>query len=238
VLTNTQINHHITNAPDIRLGNAVVTSASILQAVAAVNAALSRANEPIEDISFQLYDVIDLRMLSGLIGEMFVDEICDIHDFLRKNPNIDGYPDLLDLSTTSARQLADTTAIRQFLSFSHGGLEVKNTFGVKKAKTQIPPRATRLGKLKPTLVWKAHHQQTNDLVALQSDYVDRVPQIVAVFYSKDLTPADWTLKQEPRAGSTMTSFCQTRRSAFEKLRRGLRLYRVGFGLESFLGIAE
>jgi hypothetical protein len=236
--TNTLVSHVVTDAPDIRLKGAVITSASILEAVTAVNAALCRANDPIEGMSLQLYDVIDLRMLSGLMGEMFVSAMCDIHEFLRKNSSIDGYPDLLDLSTAPAKRLADSAPRSQFTNFSHGGLEVKNTFGVKKATTHISPRETRLGKLNRTLVWKAHHQLTNNLLALQSDYVDRIPQIVTVFYSEDLTPADWTLKQQPRAGSTMTSFCQTCRSGYEKLRHGLRLYRVGIGLESFLGIAE
>ena len=59
------------------------------------------------------------------------------------------------------------------------------------------------------------------MVGLQSDYIDGIPQIVAGYFASDLTVDDWTEKQQPKQGSTMTSFCQTRPSAFSKLCAGI-----------------
>jgi len=228
----------LADGSDIALTHHVVTCDDLVAATAAVNAALVRAGRTQGDVGLQLFDIMDLRMLSGLIGEMFVTELCRPHAFLGKNPNIDGYPDILDVSEPGlADRLREMPPV-SFLNFNSGGLEVKNTFGEKKRKIHIAHRRARLSNLKGKLVWKAHHRETNNLVALQSDFVDEIPQIVSVFFSNELVQADWTQKQQPKSGSTMTSFCQTERSAFEKLRRGLKLYRTGIGVEKFLGITE
>ena len=166
--------------------------------------------------NLDLYDIIDLRMLSGLLGELYVDALAKRDPRLTKNPNIDGYPDLCDMSATQRNYSPD-----EFIAFPDGGLEVKNTFGVKRPGAEIGNRASRDGLVQKTLVWKAHHRETNRLIALRSDYVDRIPQIVAGYFADNLTPNDWTEKQQPKLGSTMTSFCQTRPSAFKKLRDGM-----------------
>lgn len=166
--------------------------------------------------NLDLYDIIDLRMLSGLIGELYTDSLAEREPRLIKNPNIDGYPDLCDISDTQRNYSAD-----EYIAFPDGGLEVKNTFGVKRSGVEVGHRATRAGLVQKTLVWKAHHRTTNRLIALRSDYIDRIPQIVAGYFADNLTPDDWTEKQQPKPGSTMTSFCQTRPSAFGKLQDGL-----------------
>lgn len=227
----------IADASPIKLCDARVTTDALVDAITAANLTLSRAGEIAEGISLELFDIIDLRMLSGLVGEVFVAELCSRLPFLRKNPNIDGYPDLLDVSTKRAEASLASLPSDGYIKFPFGGLEVKNTFGVKKAKAAIPHRGSRVGLIDRKLVWKAHHRETNNLIALQSDYVDRVPQIIAAFFSAQLAPSDWTEKQQPAAGSTMTSFCQTTGSGFEKLRRGLKVYRQGIGLEAFLQVA-
>ena len=228
----------IADGSDIALTHHIVTCDDLVAATVAVNAALVSAERAKGDIGLQLFDVMDLRMLSGLIGEMFVTELCRRHAFLRKNPNIDGYPDVLDVSEPGLMDRLREMPPVSFLKFNNGGIEVKNTFGVKKPKFHIANRAARLSSVAGRLVWKAHHRETNNLVALQSDFVDGIPQIVAVFFSNELVETDWTRKQQPKSGSTMTSFCQTERSGFEKLRRGLKIYRKGVGLEKFLGIEE
>ena len=108
-----------------------------------------------------------------------------------------------------------------YLAFPDGGLEVKNTFGVKRRGADLAQRQTRTGLIQKRLVWKAHHRMTNNLVGLHSDYIDGTPQIVAGYFASDLTVDDWTEKQQPKVGSTMTSFCQTRSSAFTKLSDGI-----------------
>jgi len=170
------------------------------------------------------FDLIDMRMLSGLIGEMFVDSLASREPRLRKNPNLDGYPDLCDVSNKKT-----DLPIEAYLDFPDGGLEVKNTFGTKTSGADLAPRQTRHRSIQKRLTWKAHHQFTNHLVALQTDYIDRTPQIVRGFFANDLTTEDWSTRAEPKPGSAMTSFCQTLSSAHRKL-----IEQTVFGRPSYL----
>ncbi len=164
--------------------------------------------------SLDIFDIIDMRMLSGMIGELFATVLAEFDARLYRNPNIDGYPDLCDITSYRGQ-----FAVADFLHFGGGGIEVKNTFGYKRPGVELAPRARRIGGvLKP--VWKAHHQETNSLLALQSDYINGVPQIVAGYFADNLTPNDWSVKAEPRPGSTMTAFSQTKASGWQKLRAG------------------
>ncbi len=198
----------------IPLINGSLLPSTLTAAAVEVNSRLVGSQQAVRDV-LDLYDIIDLRMLSGLIGELFSTAASHADHRLSKNPNIDGYPDLCDMSGRRR-----TYSMSDYIAFPDGGLEVKNTFGVKRAGGDIGPRQTRAGLIQRQLVWKAHHRTTNNLVALRSDYIAGVPQIVAGYFSSDLVPDDWTEKQQPKEGSTMTSFCQTRPSAFEKLRKG------------------
>jgi len=195
-----------------------------------------------EAVSLELYKIIDLRMLSGLIGELFVSNLSDVVPVLFKNPSIDGYPDLLNLSSVEALNQYQSGSLDVYLNFPSGGIEVKNTFGVKKTGITYSDRDTRFSKaesgiswkIQRTLVWKAHHRETNHLLALHSDYVNQIPQIIGCFYSDELDPEDWSVKQQPKVGSTMTSFCATRPTAFAKLKRGVIALDNRFEYEDFL----
>ena len=84
-------------------------------------------------VKLDLYEIIDLRMLSGLMGEMFSTEVSKLENRLIKNPNIDGYPDLCDVSKPGKKTAINSYSISSFLAYDDGGFEVKNTFGVKKS---------------------------------------------------------------------------------------------------------
>lgn len=188
-----------------------VSPVSVLQAAIEVNDLLGRAAVTYSRL-LDFYEIIDMRMLSGLIGEMFVDQLARREPDLEKNPNLDGYPDLCDTSA-----IVDRIPAAAYLHFTDGGLEVKNTFGSKRSGTDIAPRHTRRDHINRRLTWKAHHRSTNYLLALQSDYLDKVPQIVRGFFSDTLAEDDWSHKAQPKKGSAMTSFCQTQASAYTKL---------------------
>ncbi len=219
---------------DIKLNAGNVSVELLMRAANNVNAHLRNAGRPIDGIDLDLYDIIDLRMLSGLIGEIYANEISSLHEDLARNPDIDGYPDILDLTGLGLQGDLSSLTKQDFLKFPHGGLEVKNTFGVKKSNSHWAERECRLDHIQNILVWKAHHRQTNNLIALQSNYIDRVPQIVAGFFADDLYEVDWTEKQNPKEGSTMTSFCQTTRNAFEKLKRGVLFSGDHFVSEEYM----
>ena len=200
----------------------------LANAVDQVNEKLRRLRERTESMELNVFQVIDFRMLSGLIGETLVSELSKSHPHLERNPNIDGYPDLLnamlpehkyDIARWAASELS------AFIKYPYGGIEIKNTFGTKKQQLDLPPGKPRIGKINKKLDWKAHHRYTNNLLALLSDYVDECPQIVAAMFSDTLVESDWKEKQNPAAGSTMTSFSVVERSGYDKLRSGLRLCR-------------
>jgi hypothetical protein len=91
--------------------------------------------------------------------------------------------------------------------YPHGGLEVKATCG-NTPPARIRPKP-KIGEARlPILVsaeWKAHHQETNDLIGLFWDFVDGLPTIVAAFYRNNLTQDDWGEVITPGEGSRTTS---------------------------------
>lgn len=190
-------------------------------------------------MSLNIFEVIDFRMLSALIGEVLVTDLADHDARFQKNPNIDGYPDLLNVSRAKYRQDVDrwrATQLSAFIKYPHGGIEIKNTFGTKKGGTEVPPGGVRVGKINAKLDWKAHHRYTNNLLALFSDYVDRCPQISAVMFCACLEESDWKEKQNPKGGSTMTSFCVTETSGWTKVRSGMKICRDEARYLSFFGL--
>ncbi len=234
------------NDAPIDLKNATVSSDDLLSAASKANEILLGVEVNRNASMPSFYDVIDARSLSGFVGELYARVLAGQHGTLKSNPHIDGYPDLLDVSTPEALASAASTDSAVFNEFAFGGLEVKNTFGnlrqpykPKKLPSGPPPqydyRATRDARLSG-LVWKAHHQRTNHLVALQADYIDRVPQVVAMFFSSELCEDDWSVKQNPTEESAMTSFCATKPSAYAKLRAGLRFYADSNVLAKFLSV--
>jgi hypothetical protein len=137
---------------------------------------------------------------------------------LRHNPNQDGYPDLLDVSQKESLDYYNSiTAVREgyaggaeksmFSPYRYGGIEVKATCGnTPSARTLRKPLIgeTRL----PNLVsfeWKAHHRNTNRMVAILWDFLDGNPAAVACFYADDLTMDDWGKLVTPGEGSHTTS---------------------------------
>lgn len=53
--------------------------------------------------------------------------------------------------------------------------------------------------------WKAHHRDTNHLMSLFWDFVDKRPTIVAVFYSDQLSESDWGEIIAPKKGGGRTT---------------------------------
>jgi hypothetical protein len=225
-------------SPVILAGGFALDTAFISQAVGRVNDKFHFLKLKTKEMALNVFEIIDFRMISGLVGEVLVSDISNHNVGLVKNPNIDGYPDLLNASRPEYRRDIErwrADNMNAFVKYQHGGIEVKNTFGTKRAKTHLAQGETRLGKINEKLEWKAHHRYTNNLLALLSDFVDGCPQIVAVMFSDKLCESDWAEKQNPRENSAMTSFSVTERSGWEKLRSGLKLCRNDPRYLSFFG---
>ncbi|PCH93856.1 MAG: hypothetical protein COB83_13035 [Gammaproteobacteria bacterium] len=208
---------------EIQLSNTSVTIEQLIKAVKQTNDKFEKIYHQTSKMNLNLFDVIDFRVLSGVVGETFVTEMCLVNPHFKKNPSLDGYPDLLQVSTPEMQRYFETCDDSGYIKFKFGGLEVKNTFGTKKSKSFLMKGDTRVGNIGKKLDWKAHHQDTNYLVALLTDYVDGVPQIASLFYSSELCVDDWNKKQDPKEGSAMTSFSTIGPTGFKKLKQGLKI---------------
>ncbi len=202
-----------------------VRVSDVVRAAEAANVRLAELARLGSEMEFTLFNILDFRMLSGLVGETLVGFLAENLPALEKNPNIDGYPDLVDISQRKFQERfhhwssSDPAA---FVAYEFGGIEVKNTFGVKKARVGLIPGQQRIGNINTKLDWKAHHRTTNYLLATLTDFVDGQPQVVAGMFSNQLTESDWTLKAQPKATSTMTSFSVVTSAGSAKIREGLR----------------
>jgi len=211
---------------------------SLLNSVNTVNNKFKTLESRTEEMALNIFDAIDFRMLSGLVGETLVSELSNEISGLYKNPNMDGYPDLLDVSRNnyhSDYEKWEKNDLSKFIKFPYGGIEVKNTFGTKKSGVTLHPGNSRITKINKKPAWKAHHRYTNNLLALLSDFIDGCPQIVAVMYSDNLKEEDWAEKQNPKKESTMTSFSELKRPGWEKLLSGIRICRDDAKYLDFFG---
>ena len=231
---------YIASKSAIQLNSGFKLEVEILKnAVEHVNSQFSDLEERTEKMALNIFEVIDFRMLSGLLGETLVSTLSNDVRSLRKNPNIDGYPDLIDVSQPKFEQDSDRWVARdlsKFIKYPHSGIEVKNTFGVKKPGVGLLPGQNRISKINKKPDWKAHHTYTNNLLALFSDFINGCPQIVAVMYSDQLSTSDWKEKQNPKKNSTMTSFSNIEPSGWQKLKSNLILCRSEEPYLNFFGV--
>jgi len=211
----------ISNKP-ISLSHSQIESEQILQAIELTNRKFFYIGSETQKMSVDIFDVIDFRVFSGMIGEAFATTLEEVleHNFV-KNPSIDGYPDLLQNTTSEMKDYLKGCGYGELIEYKYGGIEIKNTFGTKRTGAPILMGDQRIHHINKKLDWKAHHQKTNHLLALVSDYYEGNPTIVAVFYSDSLNPNDWQEVRRPLEGSTMTSFSTINRSGCEKLRTGM-----------------
>ncbi len=203
----------------IVLSHVTLPMSTVISAINATNRKIQLIAESTARLSLDVFKVLDLRTLSGAVGETFVSEMSRICPELRKNPSIDGYPDLVQCTTKEMHDYFNYYAAHDSKEpFLYGGIEIKDTFGYKKPNTDLFIGEQRVARIQKRLQWKAHHQQTNHLLGLYSDYINGCPTIVAAFYSDKLEPSDWSVKAEPKGNSAMTSFSTLQISGFEKMK--------------------
>ncbi len=217
------IEYKIFSNDSIKLSRCCITVSELLSAVKSTNERFKMLQNRSRTMSLDIFEVLDFRVLSGMVGEVFARELALTNPNLKQNPNIDGYPDLVQTADVETSNYFQTCKPIDFIAYRYGGLEVKNTFGTKKSGSNLQKGHQRINGINKKLDWKAHHRQTNYLLALFADYIDNVPTIAAVCYSDALTPDDWNVKQEPKEGSAMTSFSAISTSGFGKLKTGLKI---------------
>ncbi len=199
-------------------GHIVLSNEEIVEAIHFANDALLKLNETTLDFDINIFETLGLRNLSGLVGEYFAHSISRISNGrLESNLHQDGYPDLLLTDTQEKRQYFDSLYTIQngrkhpvskevFSPYKFGGIEVKATCGSTPPATQTPKPL--VGEQRIQLLtdfdWKAHHRDTNNLLAILWDFIDQNPTIVACFYCNDLIQDDWgkVVKPSDNGGRT------------------------------------
>lgn len=217
--------YKIINESPIELSNMKIDVKDLLLAVEITNRKFEIITRETRKTNLDIFSVIDFRSFSGMIGEAFAKELSLINNKLVKNPSLDGYPDLLQIATPEMKSYFDECGYADLIKYKYGGVEVKNTFGTKKSKSTLLMGDQRINNINKKLDWKAHHQETNNLIGLFSDYINNTPKIIALFYSDQLEPIDWQAIQKPKEGSAMTSFSTILPTGFQKLKNGLKICR-------------
>lgn len=169
------------------------------------------------DFGVDVFGILGIRNLSAFVGETFAKSLeLKSSGLLKSNPHQDGYPDLLLMDEEGlndweklSQKLRDKSP---FSPFANGGIEIKATCG----SVPTPAQCLKMGIEKPDIGdqrikvlkgydWKAHHRETNNLIGILWDFIDRVPRIVALFYSSNLNTNDWSRIIQPREGGGRTT---------------------------------
>ena len=217
------MSYRILDSSTIKLSDTSISIDDIFNALLSTNKLLHKIYTETESLHLNIFEVIDFRVFSGMIGEIFSQELESINNNLIKNPFISGYPDLLQVSNEDMITYYKNCDNSGLLNFKFGGLEVKNTFGTKKSGCDILMGDERIYSINKKLDWKAHHRNTNFLIGILSDYIDGIPQIVALCYCDPLTIDDWNKKQNPKGDSAMTSFSTIGTTGYNKMKNGLKI---------------
>jgi hypothetical protein len=205
---------------------------TIRQAVVSANKVTARLQAFATLYGFDLFELLGLRNLSALMGEIFAQQVLLAYNgkFI-KNANQDGYPDLCALTPEGSKyvkQIVDTngrvkTDKSLWSPFPYGGVEVKATCGNTpaarvKAKPLIGESRIEAGLVKAE--WKAHHQDTKSLLGVFWDFVDTLPTFLAAFYRNDLTTDDWGKPVVPKGDSHTTSVSIMKPSGVVRMGQG------------------
>lgn len=215
--------YQIVNNSPIVLSDCEIKVEDLLSAIHTTNANYAHLATESAKMKANIFKIMDFRMLSGMIGETFVTNLANQSQLLIKNPNMDGYPDLLQNATEEMHKHFEASDIGDFIDYKYGGIEVKNTFGYLETKKYAAKGEQRIRMIKKRLEWKAHHQKTNKLIGLMSDYIDEKPVIVGLLYSHSLSMQDWTTVARPEGDSAMTSFSTMKTTGLKKMKQGLRI---------------
>ncbi len=195
------------------LRNHEITASNFVDAANKFDELIHKLHEFEIDIS----SLLGMRNLSSFVGELYAScLITSTGEHFRKNPYQDGYPDLLlmdDVGNKLWQSLSQKLREKSpFSPFKAGGIEVKVTCG----DVLTPSQCAKKGLTKPDIgdqridflcgyTWKAHHQDTNNLLCLFWDFIDKKPKIVAAFYSSNLSKDDWGKIVQPKEGGGRTT---------------------------------
>lgn len=213
----------------------MINNDNLLNAIIFCNNALRDLDEQTKQFDINIFEILGLRNLSGLVGEYFAKSVERFsNNNLHSNLHQDGYPDLLRTNNSERVNYYHSLYIEKngkkypkdkslFSPFKYGGVEVKATCGSTPSASIIPKPLIgeqRINKLEK-FDWKAHHRETNNLLAILWDFLNEIPTIVACFYRNDLTTDDWgKIVQPTEDGGRTTSVSIMNSNGIKKMCAG------------------
>lgn len=197
----------------------IISNADLIKAINFCNDAIRTLDEQTKQFDINIFEVLGMRNLSGMVGEYFAKSVERFSaGNLQSNLHQDGYPDLLRTNTAERLRYYQTlyteTAGKKypkdkslFSPFKYGGVEVKATCGSTPPASVTPKPLIgeqRIDKL-TSFDWKAHHRETNNLLSIFWDFIDEIPTVAACFYRNDLTTNDWGKIVQPKSDGGRTT---------------------------------
>lgn len=186
-------------------GKLVLTPQEVVEAINYANEALLKLNLSTQEFDINIFETLGMRNLSGLVGEYFARSIMKLSGGkLQSNLHQDGYPDLCLTDTKIKEQYFSSLYTEEngrkypiskevFSPYKYGGIEIKATCGSTPSASEVPKPL--VGEQRVSLInsfdWKAHHRETNHLLAILWDFINGNPIIVAAFYQDELRIEDW-----------------------------------------------
>lgn len=185
-------------------GKKIITNENLLNAIYFCNNAIRILDEQTRQFDINIFEVLGMRNLSGMVGEYFAKSVERFSEGnLHSNLHQDGYPDLLRTNTIQRlsyyRSLFTEVEGKKypkdktlFSPFKYNGIEVKATCGCTPPASVMPKPLIGEQHISKVISfdWKAHHRETNNLLSIFWDFIDEVPTVVACFYRNDLTIDD------------------------------------------------
>ena len=189
-------------------GSCLLNGHDVVEAMNFANTALQELSLTTMRFDINIFETLGMRNLSGMIGEYFAKSVVKVSNGkLESNLHQDGYPDLLLVDTPFKKKYYDSLYVlkngrkypidkEHFSPYRYGGIEVKATCGstpsASKTRNITKPL---IGEQRVSLIngfdWKAHHRNTNHLLAVLWDFIDGLPTYVAAFYQDRLDVNDW-----------------------------------------------
>jgi len=197
----------------------IISNEDLLKAINFCNEAIQALDAQTRQFDINIFEVLGMRNLSGMVGEYFAKSVQRFaNNGLQSNLHQDGYPDLL-LTNTPERLAYFNTLYTEvdgkkypkdkalFSPFLYGGVEVKSTCGSTPPASKTPKPL--IGEQRIAIVnsfdWKAHHRETNNLLAIFWDFINEVPTVAACFYRNDLVINDWGKIVQPKENGGRTT---------------------------------
>lgn len=212
------------NSEEFEIGEGVfLRSEDVWRAAVAANEIWLQIGEVLVGQN-SLLDILDQKVISGLVGEIFRAFLAEEASYLFSNPRDDGHPDLCAISNSAIAFLSEygitlpdvNANLSKAIWTPYGGeenrlpgVEIKATIIGTPVQLKRGPRY--LEAKRPS--WSAHHQDTPVLLGLVWDYVDSLPTIVGAFFANSLDTSHgkenqhWSHVSTPKDGSKGTSSC-------------------------------